>query len=387
MQKRKYFLRRFRQYLILFMLPAALVFLISLAVSITGFTKSQDEAGRDLVRAVNTDLDLSLNNITQQNVQFANNPYMVLSLKRILEKGTNLSYAESINLRSLNASLKSTVTTYPYVKNICLYLDGYDYCYSSRRGIEPVSGTEEWLHYYREMGEQDTDIFVLPSDDNEQKEVKKLTILQKMPFFSGVVVIQVDISKFKSLLDGAIPRNDSTVLFLNMQNEKLFAWGDGENTLELMKCSLPGNGKEGIWEKVGSSKYLLHRSDNENFRIRIVSMTPLEAVVRQTKSFLPSGLLMLAAGFAAALIAAYITTARNFGHIAHIISVLGEAEQGVYPAETDPCKPADEYDAILNNIIRLHLETERLNSELEQKKHLQEVASLCVASLAFQNVV
>ena len=111
MQKRKYFLRRFRQYLILFLLPATLVFLISLAVSITGFSKSQDKEGRDLVRAVNTDLDLSLNNITQQNVQFANNPYMVLSLKRILEKGTNLSYAESINLRSLNASLKSTVTT------------------------------------------------------------------------------------------------------------------------------------------------------------------------------------------------------------------------------------------------------------------------------------
>lgn len=315
MQKRKYFLRRFRQYLLLFLLPAALVFLISLAVSIIGFAKAQDEAGRDLVRAVNTDLDLSLNNITQQNVQFANNPYMVLSLKRILEKGTNLSYAESINLRSLNASLKSTVTTYPYVKNICLYLDGYDYCYSSRRGIEPVSGTEEWLRYYRGMEEQDTDIFVLRSDDNEQKEAKKLTILQKMPFFSGVVVIQVDISKFKSLLDGAIPRNDSTVVFLNMQNEKLFAWGDGENTLELMKCSLPGNGKEGIWEKVGSSQYLLHRSDNESFRIRIVSMTPLEAVVRQTRSFLPSGLLMLAAGLAAALIAAYITTARNFGHI------------------------------------------------------------------------
>ena len=105
-------------------------------------------------------------------------------------------------------------------------------------------------------------------------------------------------------------------------------------------------------------------------------MTPLEAVVRQTRSFLPSGLLMLAAGLAAALIAAYITTARNFGHIAHIISVLGEAERGVYPAETDPRKSADEYDAILNNIIRLHLETERLNSELEQKKHLQEVASL-----------
>ena len=301
---------------------------------------------------------------------------MVLSLKRILEKGTDLSYAESINLRSLNASLKSTVTTYPYVKNICLYLDGYDYCYSSRRGIEAISGTEEWMQKYHEMGEQDTDVFVLPSDEDGQKEAKKLTILQKMPFFGGVVIIQVDINKFKILLDGAIPRNDSTVVFLNMQNEKLFAWGDGENTLELAESYLPGDGKSGIWEKVGSGRYLLHQSDNENFRIRIVSMTPLEAVIRQARNFLPSGLLMLAAGLAAALLAAYITTARNFGHISQIISVLGEAERGIYPSEPDPKKTADEYDAILNNIIRLHLETERLNSELEQKKHLQEVASL-----------
>ncbi len=336
----------------------------------------QEEEGRDLVRSVSTDLDLSLNNITQQNVQFANNPYMVLSLKRILERENDLSYADSINLRSINASLKSTTTTYPYVRSIYLYLDGYDHYYSSRSGIAPLSGTEEWYQAYQTMGEQDTEIFVLAKDRADDGEAKMVTILQKMPFFSGVVVIRVDVDKFRSLLDGAVQQKDSAVVFLNMENEKLFSWGRGEDTAGLQEVKLPGNEKEGRWKRVGSGMYLLHQSDNETFRIRIVAMTPFGSMVQRAMRTLPYGILMLAAGMAAALLAAYITTARNFGHIGHIISVLSEAEKGHYPSADSSGKPEDEYDAILNNIIRLHLETERLNAELEQKKHLQEVTSL-----------
>ncbi len=376
MQKRKYFLRRFRQYIAVFFLPVALVVLISLIVSMIQLARTQEEEGRDLVRSVSTDLDLSLNNITQQNVQFANNPYMVLSLKRILERENDLSYADSINIRSINASLKSTVTTYPYVKSIYLYLDGYEHYYSSRDGIMPLNGTEEWYRFYQKMGEQDTEIFVLPSDRADNGEAKRLTIMQRMPFFSGVVVIRVDVDKFRSLLDEAVQQRDSTVVFLNMKNEKLFSWGNGRNTADLDEEKLPGNEKEGHWKRVGSGIYLLHQSDNETFRIRIVAMTPFGSMVQKAMRTLPYGILMLAAGMAAALLAAYITTARNFGHIGHIISVLSEAEKGHYPSADSSGKPEDEYDAILNNIIRLHLETERLNAELEQKKHLQEVTSL-----------
>ncbi len=105
-------------------------------------------------------------------------------------------------------------------------------------------------------------------------------------------------------------------------------------------------------------------------------MTPIRSVLLQAANYVPSWGLMLAAGIAAALLATYVTTSRNFGYIEHIISVLGDAERGDYSRLQDQHKAEDEYDAILNNIIRLHLETERLSSELEQKKHQQEVVSL-----------
>lgn len=392
MQRRKYFFRRFRQYLILTLLPVLLVIMISFLMSVSQMTASQDQSGKELVESVNTDLDLSLSNISQQNVQFANNPYMVLSMKRILEKGDHLTYADSINVRSINATLKSTVTTYPFVRSIFLYLDGYQNYYTSGGRILPVSGKEEWYAAYQEMGEQEIAVCVLPGDRTADAEPRRLTILQKMPFFDGVVIMTVDIAEYRNLLTNAVHQTGGTVVFLNMDNEELFRWGDDGSGVSLSGDDLPGAGKTGSWQAVDGHLYLVHQSDNESFRIRVVSLIPLSNILAKAMTYLPSWFLMIAAGIAATLLAAYVTTARNFSHIHHIVSVLGEAEKS---RRSDLPRPAgkgedggsrkpqrkakrqeDEYDVILNNIIRLHLETEHLNSELEQKKHLQEVTSL-----------
>ncbi len=376
MQRRKYFFRRFRQYLLLFLLPVTVVIIISFLISVSQLSGNQKRAGRDLVNAVNTDVELSLNNISQQNVQFANNAYMVLSLKRILEKGDYLSYADSINIRSINATLKSAIITYPYVDSIYLYMDGYDYYYTSDERIARLTRQEEWYQYYENMGGQDTEIWVLPGDRDRDGEARELTVMQKMPFFSGVVVMRINLSDFRNLLSSALLQEDTSVVFINMDNDVLFCWGDDTDASALSETTLPGDGNPGVWEMVGEHLYLLQQSDNASFGIRIVAMTPVRSVLSQAARYLPSWGLMLAAGIAAALLATYVTTSRNFGYIEHIISVLGDAERGNYSRLQDPRKTEDEYDTILNNIIRLHLETERLSSELEQKKHQQEVVSL-----------
>ncbi len=376
MQRRKYFFRRFRQYLLLFLLPVTVVIIISFLISVSQLSGNQKRAGRDLVNAVNTDVELSLNNISQQNVQFANNAYMVLSLKRILEKGDYLSYADSINIRSINATLKSAIITYPYVDSIYLYMDGYDYYYTSDERIARLTRQEEWYQYYENMGGQDTEIWVLPADRDRDGEARELTVMQKMPFFSGVVVMRINLSDFRNLLSSALLQEDTSVVFINMDNDVLFCWGDDTDASALSETALPGDGNPGVWEMVGEHLYLLQQSDNASFGIRIVAMTPVRSVLSQAARYLPSWGLMLAAGIAAALLATYVTTSRNFGYIEHIISVLGDAERGNYSRLQDPRKTEDEYDTILNNIIRLHLETERLSSELEQKKHQQEVVSL-----------
>ena len=376
MQRRKYFFQRFRQYLLLFLLPVVLVLFISLIISLVRLDGDLESSGRELVNSVNTDLDLSLNNISQQNVQFANNPYMVLSLKRILQKGNYLSYADSINLRSINATLKSTITTYSYVKSVYLYLDHYDNYYSSGSGIAALTGGEEWYQSYQEMGEEETQLVVLPSDRGEDGSAMYLTMLQRMPFFGGVVVMKVDVRKFQNLLSQAIQQNGSKVVFFNMQDEPLFDWGEADDAITLTKEAFPGAGQQGNWEKVDGHWYLIHQSNNEDFRVQILSLLPIQYVAKQMLHYVPAAIQMLAAGVAAALLTAYISTTRNFGYIEHIIRVLGEAERGHYSSREDDPETDDEYGAILSNIIRLHLETERLNAELEQKKHLQEVTSL-----------
>ncbi len=402
MQRRKYFLRRFRQYLLMVLLPVLLVIVISFLLSVFQVTESQNRSGREQVDSVNTDLDLSLSNISQQNVQFANNPYMILSMKRILEKGDYLTYADSINIRSINASLKSTITTYPFVRSIVLYLDGYQNYYTSSGRILRVFGQEEWYEAYQSMGEQTIKICAVGGERSADEKPRRLIVLQKLPFFDGVVAMTIDIAEYRTLLTSAVHRTGGIVVFLNMNNEELFRWGDGDDGVELKAEDLPGADKDGCWQRVDGHWYLVHQSDNENFQIRVLSLIPAGTVVKSAMTYLPSWILMIAAGAAAALLATYVTTMRNFSHIGHIISVLGEAEKGNYaedgmvhvenglpvtsslqaaernenPGSEDSPGQGDEYDVILNNIIRLHLETERLSKELKQKQHMQELASL-----------
>lgn len=77
---------------------------------------------------------------------------------------------------------------------------------------------------------------------------------------------------------------------------------------------------------------------------------------------------------------AYTTTVRTFRQIEYMIQVFYDAESGVYPSEPRQ-EVKDEYDILMNNIIYLFLNTVKLQTELTEKRHNQEVAELTALQL------
>ena len=84
MQQRKFFLKRLRTYLAVFLLPVITIIVVISVVQAYTLSGSLSRKGKNQAEAVTTNLNLALSNLVQQNSLFANNPYMVLSLKRIL---------------------------------------------------------------------------------------------------------------------------------------------------------------------------------------------------------------------------------------------------------------------------------------------------------------
>lgn len=376
MQKRRFFFKRFREYLIAFLLPVLLMVVIASAVETVYLTRNLRQRGEYAASAIDTNMDIALSNVLQQNNLFANNAYMLLSLSRILHDGHSLNYADAINLRSINASLKSIVTTYSYVENVYLYLDDHEYYCASGQTLHELTGDEAWLQTFHEMDEEQSMLaLVYPEDRKADGSARVLTLLQRMPFYDGVCVLRIRVSAYQSLLDNTIGTEGVSAAFLNDQGDILYTWGEQRGDAESLTREMSLREDTG-WVYIGPQRYLMTHRLNENFQIHIVTLVPISLLWKSLLSYLPVLLVMAVAGVTAVMYAAYVTTMRNFRNIESIISILADAEHGEYSGGTRTLTQEDEYSVILNNIIRLHLRTEQLDAELEQKRHMQELASL-----------
>jgi sensor histidine kinase YesM len=234
-----------------------------------------------------------------------------------------------------------------------------------------------WLERYQSMDEEQENY--IENRILESREV--LTVYERMLLLNGVVVMNIDVEKYESLLDTILQDNDETVLYVNTDNQVLFAWNDKDNLADSFDLEeFEQNGKQDSWMKVGSGKYLIRTEYNQRYDLNLVSFIPKrekmtvfwQMIKLFTTIFVINALVML--------FLAYATTKRTFNQLDYMIQVFHDAEGGIYPSS--PKKDVeDEYDVIMNNIIYLFLNTIKLNEELNQKQHEQEVAELTALQL------
>lgn len=379
-----FFWRRFRNYFLLLLIPTFLVFLISFFVVDIQIKNELDSRAKNTLSNINTNLDFVVSSVVLQNDQLTNNSYMVLALKKLLQKEPNIQYSDAIYLRNIKTMLSSIVQSYPYIESVFLYLDGYDNFFSSEEGVDEFSNNDDfaWKDSYSDMDNEIATMVESRSIDINGRQKQVLTIYQRMLLLDGTVVMNIDIEKYRELMDKILFKEEESVLFYNGDNELLFCWNDDKHivseALDLNAYQLEK--KQNKWITAGNHKYLLHSEYNDRFGIRLVSLITWEARVGRVFQMLRQfGLIFLINGVVM-LFLAYFTTRRTFKQLYYMVQVFHDAESGIYP--TEPKKEMkDEYDVIMNNIIYLFLQTIRLNTSLVQKQHEQEVAELTALQL------
>lgn len=382
--EKRFFIRRFRNYFLLLIIPTFLVFLVSFLVVNSQIDRELDGRAKNTLSNVNTNLDFVVSSVVYQNDQLTNNSYMVLALKKLLRRDTNIQYSDAIYLRNIKTMLRSIIQSYPYIESVYLYLDGYDNYFSSEEGVVEFARDEdyEWLESYRKMDKAQENLVESRFIDINGREKQALTIYQRMLLLDGTVVMNMNVEKYQELLDKILMDDEEAVLFYNADGQLLFSWNAGkkESLADLSLTESLIEKKQNKWIKIGGEKYLFHTEYNQGYRISLVSLVPYGAktskIYQMVRLF---GAIFLINGVAM-LFLAYFTTKRTFKQLDYMVRVFHDAENGVYP--TGPRQEMrDEYDVIMNNIIYLFLQTVKLNTNLVQKQHDQEVAELTALQL------
>ena len=382
MQK-KFFMKRFRNYCLLLIIPTFIVFLISFVVVNEQINKELDSRARNTLSNINTNLDFVVSSVVFQNDQLTNNSYMVLALKKLFKREPNIQYSDAIYLRNIKTMMQSIIQSYPYIQSVYLYLDGYDSFFSSQDGVMQFSNEEDqaWRQIYFGMDKETKNRIESRYITYNGKQKQVLTIYQRMLLLDGTVVMNLDVGKYRELLDNILLNEDETVLFYNQEGDLLFSWpGGGEVPGDFRLSDYQIEKKQNKWIKADGKRYLLHTEFNSRYSLNLVSLISFEAKTVRIVQMLRLFGFIFFVNSAAMLLLAYFTTKRTFRQLHYMIQVFHDAESGVYP--TEPRKEMrDEYDVIMNNIIYLFLQTLRLNASLVQKQHEQEVAELTALQL------
>lgn len=335
MQK-KFFMRRFARYFLLLIIPTFLVFVIAFGVVNSQIDDTLDTQAKNTLSNIDTNLDFVVSSVVFQNDQLTNNSYMVLSLKKLLGRDSNISLSDSIYLRNIKTMLNSIIQSYPYIQSVYLYLDGYDRFFASDVGIADVDAEakEGWLGSYGKMNPEQRNALEGRVVMFNGKDRQVLTIYQRMLLLDGAVIMNLDVDKYRSLLDDILLNDDETVLYIDENNQVLFSWNDMSGEAE--GFDLKGfnrTGRQNTWVKVENRRFLVHTAYNERYNLHLVSLIPREAKMDVLRQMLKLFGGIFAINSIAMMALAYVTTRRTFNQLHYMVQVFYDAESGIYPTE------------------------------------------------------
>lgn len=377
--KRKYFWRNFLDYCKLMMIPLLLLFIAYILLVTLQIQKDLKAQARSTLSNANMSLDSVVSNVIFQNDQLTNNSSMLLALKKLLMRETNIDYSEAIYLRNIKTLMRSITQTYPYIDSVYLYLDGYDNFFSSESAVTKFEKEDdlEWLRIYQQMSPDEKNyVAVLGTDDK-----RSITIFQRMLLLDGIVVMDIEIEKYRNLLDQIMYDQNETVLFYNNEGEYLFQWSkEAEGNFEDLSFEEVSDCGDGKWMRIGKKLYMVHESSDNSYQLKIISLIPQDIIWENIKGVANVFFLVMGVSVVVMMLLAYRTAKESFDRIEYMVNVFQDAERGNFPKEPRQ-EEKNEYDVVLNNIIYLFLHNIQLNDSLKQKQQEQEIAELTALQL------
>ena len=385
---RKFFLKRLKSYFMIIMIPAFVLFFFFFFMAGSSRVRSLKTTSWNALENIDETFDLIAANSFYQQDLMTLNPQLALSLRKIFLFKTS-NYSDYVFLNSMQTILNSAAKSHPFIHSIYLFLDQYDSFFSSNKGICSLRNYYDtsWYDSCAQLPE-DTPYYLtqrkIPATGNSG-EINVLSIYQKMSYVDGIIVANIPIDTFLNNMQNIFPSWDNYFFILNQDNDILVshtnAGGFSVNFNEYFHY-MPKSVKAGSWAVVDGSLFMKNALFNEDYGLTYVLLTPVNAIVQNIVNDLAWPFIIIIANCVLVFILALTTTRSNFSQIQYVIDLFDDAEKGIFPVDSSSKKDVkSEYDLILNNVIRLFLNTTFLNSQLAEQKYKKQAAELTALQL------
>lgn len=385
--KRKFFLRRMWHFVLVMLIPTLLLVAVTAYMTLRNQMHQMTQTNQHGIDTVQSNISLVLDSIMTQNNYITGMTRTSMVLNKALRR-EELSYTDSIYLRSLVSSLNSMVSSYSYVDMVYIYLDGYDRALSSSNLItlseEDYNG---WLGVYQLMDEEDrTGIAPIKHNAGTPSELNQLVVCSRLLNNAGCVAVVLNVEHLEDML--AVLSADQQSLYLVDGSGRLLA-SAGDNNAEEHVQTLFGSRSpaEAMPQASRQQKItldgqhcLLTWKEYETPSFYIVSTVNFAMMLENLGGRLMPLFLMVLIALGVIVFLAYSNTRRSFDEINLMLQMFEDSEAGRI-IQQPVRKLNDEYDVIMNNILMMFLNNTYLNVQLKEKQYRQQNAELAALQL------
>lgn len=395
MKINKFFVKRFRTFFLIMMVPTLVIFSVFVGFMGQEFNNTLITQGQNSLKGIQTNFDLVVRNaVYQQNLMTSDNK-MMLSLKKLIISGGSYDYSDGVFLDDLQTALRSVIYSHSYIDSIYIYLDGYDdFFTSTQTGLAKLADyyDKDWNKYYVKDTNMHSQWIVKRTVSQYSYEPAQpvLTVFQRMSSTNGVIVVNINEEKLINIFNSIVTDPEESAFILDENYAMILSNRGNAGPAALIGTGFfkkqQAAGKtdftklSGQWIMVGKEKYLLSCSNYPESQIYFVTLISGKSLLNQYKDFIANFIIIFAIDLVVVFLLTYITTKRNFKQIDYMIDVFGRAEQGLV-TEFPKKRKQDEYDVIMNNVIGLFLKTTQMNKVLVERQHSLEVAELTALQL------
>ncbi len=377
----RFFLKRLKVLSSLLLIPTGLLFLCIMILTGTSQMRNIKETTRSSTENFSLDLESTINVCTSQQEMITFNSQLLLSMRKVLYTHET-TYTDYVFLNSIKTFLGSISASHPLVDSIYLYLDDNSIFFSSEKTIRFLNSDADagWYEIYESMPE-DTDTYIVARQMNTSlaSSVPEdvITVYKRFSYLNGVMVSNLSLEELEAMMtSNAAPWKRG--LFLLDSDQKLLAYQGFSSAPDFTGTDL-GTLTDGFhWVWIGHHLYLTYAQYQSDYCYYTVQLVPFSAVFLSCTKNLTGPLLMLLFTLFIIFLFSYQITRDNFDQIQSVIDLFSNAEKGIYPTEDDrPAgQPDDEYTLIMNNVIRMFLNTTFLNSQLAEQNYKKQAAEL-----------
>ena len=394
MMLRKYFFKRVRTYFFIMIIPTLILFILIGYFLISVQQRQIREEGENSLNSFNDSLEASLYNMGYQLDVLMSNSSFSLSLKNLLDQ-TSMQQNDRIVFDMLKYFFNSYQSAYEYVHSVYLYLDGKERFLTSASGQIANINTYYDVEWYQEYQDMEIEDRMFTSRRwieryTYEEPVEVISLYYRTTYLDGVIVINVDKGKYGQLLRNVLVSDKQKIFLFNSKGISVCTTDnslEGEDLEKTFSKKISPYLKDGsyeklnyTWQQINGHYYYLYSQYSDYLDLYQTSAIAMNYLFSELFYYILLVFMILILDIAGVLLLSYFYTKRSFSFIQECVNIFSQAERGgKITHQVSDIK--DEYGIILNNIIYLYLKNNKMQMDLLEQKHQNEITEMVALQL------